>query len=71
MYKLHCRELTILGLECEHQLFKTKIAITEIKAAKLRRNHTLKDLYRNDWPYTFLKSSIIFYDVEIKHMFSV
>ena len=58
MYRLHCRELTILGRERQLQLYKTKIAITEIKAVKLSRNHNLKDfLYPNSWSHTFLKSS--------------
>ena len=43
MYELHCRELTILGRERQLQLYKTKIAITEIKAVELCRNHNLKD----------------------------
>ena len=44
VYRLHCRELMILGRERELQLYKTKIAINEIKAVKLWRNHNLKDL---------------------------
>ena len=45
MYRLHCREITILGRERQLQLYKTKIAITEIKAVKfICRNHNLKDL---------------------------
>ena len=44
MYRLHCRELTILGRERQLHLYKTTIAITEIKAVKLCRNHNLKDL---------------------------
>ena len=38
------RELTILGRERQPPLHKTKTAITEIKARKLRRNYNLKDL---------------------------
>ena len=44
MYRSHCRELTILGRERQLHLYKTKIAITEIKAVKLCGNHNLKDL---------------------------
>ena len=35
MYRVHCSDLTVLGQECQLQLYKTKIAITEIKAGKL------------------------------------
>ena len=45
-------------------LNKTKMAITEIKAVKLYRNHNLKDLSSNNWPRIFSKSSITFYNVE-------
>ena len=50
---LHCkmfvvqyytRVVTIFGREIQLQLHKTKIAITEIKAVKLCRNHNLIDL---------------------------
>ena len=64
MYMLHCRELTILGRERKLQLYKSKIAITEIKAVKLCRNHNSKNFYLNNWPHTFLKSWTIFYNVE-------
>ena len=44
MYWLHCRELMILGRERQLHLYKTKMAIAEIKALKLCRNHNLKDI---------------------------
>ena len=72
MYRLHCRELTILGRERQLHLYKTKIAITEIKAVKLcrNRNYNLKDL---------LSKQLASYISEVfdhllqrgKHMFSV
>ena len=64
MYRLNCRELTTLRRECELQVYKTKIAITEIKAVKLCRSHNFKDFYLNNWPHTLLKSLIVFYNVE-------
>ena len=57
------RELTILRREPQ-ELHKTNTAIIEIKAVKLCRNNNLKDLYPNNWPHTFLKSSTIFYNVK-------
>ena len=38
------RKLTILGRERQPRLYKTKTAITEIKAVKLCRNRNLKNL---------------------------
>ena len=64
MCRLHCGELTILGRERQLQLYKTKIAITEIKAVKLCRNRNLKTFYPNNWSHTFLMSLTIFYNVE-------
>ena len=52
MYRLNCRELTILGREGELQFYNTKIAITEIKAVKLCRSHDLKDLLSELASYT-------------------
>ena len=60
----HNRKLTILGRERRPRLHNTKTAITEIKAVQLCRKHNFKDLYQNNWPHAFLKSSTIFYNVK-------
>ena len=65
MYRLNCRELRTLSQERELQVYKTKVAITEIKAVKLCRSHNSEDFYPNNWPHTLLKSLIVFHNVEI------